>query len=146
VEHEVYSVPNENGVGRTIIKVTRPPTDRWAQHRYGLNHDVISYLMRLDKMNRLAADLDYKVIGVTTTLAATKAWPSIVTSMKHIIGEEPNPKALAFYLMALGFKDEGLNAWAHAFGFKLGDVHTGNFIETPDGRMVPIDVTVEGEC
>ena len=102
--------------------------------------------MRLDKMNWLAPDLDYKILGVTITLTSTKAWPSIVTSMKHIIGEEPNPKALALYLMRLGFKDEGINLWEHPTGFKLGDVHTGNFIETPDGRMVPIDVTVEGEC
>ncbi len=96
-------------------------------------------------MNRIAPDLDYRILGVTTTLTATKAWPSIVTSMKHIVGVEPEPKTLADYLTKLGFRDEGLNVWAHPAGFKLGDAHTGNFIETPDGRMVPIDVTVEGD-
>lgn len=146
VEHEVFLAPDKDGAVQRVIKVTRPPSGRLGQLGYGMSPDAISYLTRLDKMNRLAPDLDYRVLGVTPKLARTKAWPSLVTSMRFIDGKEPTAAALKNYLVnKLGFKDEGLNNYSHPSGIKFGDVHTGNFIETPDGRMVPIDVTVEGE-
>lgn len=142
VEHEVFLVPGAEGVHR-IIKVTRPPNRKHA-NGYGLNPDVISYLTRLDKMNQLAPNLDYGVVGVTPTLAPERAWPSLVTSMRYIFGTEPTGDELNAWMTKLGFRDQGLNVWGHPLGVTLGDVHTGNFIKTPDGRLVPIDVTIEG--
>jgi aminoglycoside phosphotransferase (APT) family kinase protein len=65
--------------------------------------------------------------------------------MTYITGFEPTADELNAFLVKLSFQDKGLNVWEHASGLTLGDVHTGNFIKAPDGRMVPIDVTVEGE-
>ncbi len=96
-------------------------------------------------MNLLAPSLDYRVLGVTPTLAPDVAWPSIVTRMAYIAGSEPTSHELNAFMVKLGFVDKGLNVWEHSTGVILGDVHTGNFIRTPDGRMVPIDVTVEGD-
>ena len=91
-------------------------------------------------MNVLAPGLDYRILGVTPR----GTWPAIVTRMRHIHGVEPSGPKLHFYMTKrLGFKDEGNNTYLHPSGIRLGDVHTGNFIQTQDGRMVPIDVTYE---
>jgi len=144
VEHEVFLPPGD-GEAWHIIKVTRPPSERWKGHGYGLNPDAVSYLTRLAKMNLLAPGLDYRILGVTPTLAPDCAWPSFVTRMAYISGTEPTADELHAYMTKLGFRDCGLNVWEHASALTLGDVHTGNFIKTPDGRMAPIDVTVEGD-
>jgi hypothetical protein len=131
---------DDRGAGCSILKVTRRPRGRSLGSNYGLNPDVISYLDRLEKMNVLAPSLRYRILGVIPL----GTWPAIVTVMRHIHGVEPSGRALNKYMTdRLGFKDEGGNSYVHASGLRFGDVHTGNFIETPDGGMVPIDVTVE---
>jgi hypothetical protein len=144
VEHRVFHVPGPTPERDYAIKVTEPPTERWNKNGYGLSADAIAYLTRLDKMNRLAPALDYRVLGVTPTIAPERAWPSLVTRMTWFHGDEPAGGELHAFLAIRGFQDRGLNVWEHSSGLTLGDVHTGNFIVASEGLMIPIDVTVDG--
>lgn len=135
VEHQAFIIPDGKD-SKSIVKVTRPG-------KYGLNdQDEIGYLRRMQEMDQLTGgNLNIKILGVTPK----GTWPSIVTKMNYIQGVEPSEEDLNAYLVSKGWEDMGFYAYRHpATGIEIYDAHTGNFIQVESGKMVPIDIMVEG--
>jgi hypothetical protein len=157
VEHNVY-LPKDQAEDeeKQIYKVTKPDG-------YGYSGgDEVAYIKYLQDLDALTGGkLNIKILGVTPT---DETWPSIVTKMNYVEGGKPgdrlfpdrpnykpNPSEREYYLRGrlindYGFKSTGFNEYTHPdTGLKIMDAHAGNFIERPNGDLVPIDVHVEGD-
>ena len=107
--------------------------------------DEVSYAKHLINLDKLGGgQLGIKILGITLNSNGT---PSIVTKMNFIEGRKPKPDELYKLMIAkYGFEDAGFNAFRHKdSGVTLTDCHAGNFILTPDGELVPIDVHLDGD-
>jgi Serine/Threonine/Tyrosine Kinase found in polyvalent proteins len=98
------------------------------------------YLRRLRLSNLIFGD-DVAFEGVLVR----KEGPSLVTSQGYI---QPHPgrfipteEEIAAFLRSLGFREAGSSMlWERDDGVELADTHDRNFIRTPDGSIVAIDV------
>lgn len=131
MEHEVYSLPEQS----RVLKITKGKA-------WGLNaHDAEGYLERLDSLNRIAPGLESRVEGIVERKDSQgRSFPAIVTSMKQVQGVHPKADKLKSYLKEKGFTDMGGHRYQNADGLTIMDAHSKNFIERPDGTMVPIDI------
>lgn len=138
-EHDVHE-DKENG---RFYKFTK------GGH-YGQNKDAHEYLERLRVANELWPELDHKVHGFVTSPADGS--PQLVTSMNRIEGSVPTAKEVEDHFRSRGWEpteddpdpDYWVWGWRHPeTGTVVGDAAPHNFVKTPDGRVVPIDVDIQ---
>ncbi len=65
----------------------------------------------------------------------------VVISQTFILGDHPAQKLIDAYMTAEGFVKTRSNDWYRVDDdLAVFDAHPGNFIATPDGQVVPIDL------
>jgi hypothetical protein len=130
-EHEVF-VPVRGRVGSRVWKITR--RDRWGLRRA----TPLEYLRRLERFD-MVSQTRVRVAGI----AVDNGMPLLVTSMDFILGS--HPPDLHDRLLQLGWEtivdpDQMLSYHHAEDGIVMRDAHPKNFILTPKGSLVPIDV------
>ena len=132
-EHEVYADPKSD----RVFKITRNGS-------FGINSDLSGYLKRLDTDQLITPVLDPKIHGVYRD---DDGQFRVVTSQAFIKGDVPTEPEINSYLTARGWEKSpgGAYGWTHSDGIEMIDAHSGNFIKTGDGHLVPIDVHYIGE-
>lgn len=130
-EHRVYLDPNSD----RIVKVTH--AGRWG----GAKDTPVGYLERLQRLEDLAPGLDIRVQGIVHN---EDGLPQIVTSMKHVAGVHPSEEVVQSKLAEMGFEKIGEGEFRdRASGQVIKDAFGANFVLTPSGALVPIDIYVE---
>lgn len=144
-EHEVYL----DAASNRYYKLTVPtypddgePLSAAKSSPFGLHKNAGDYLKAMQRQNELAPELGIKVHGVTQ---GPSGEVQIVTSANRIEGTHPSREELSEHLKSQGwqFKPGAKigNTWRDpATGAEMADAHRGNWIKTPAGKFVPIDV------
>jgi len=151
VEHDVYFPPTAKGQTQKVYKITKPGA-------HGFSGDEISYVKYIDNLNKLTGGkLGGEILGVAEQSKVEDpwvvddyleegVWPGIVTKWNYIPGKVPGPLFESKLKNTYGFEKTGLNEWTHKdTGVVLKDAHKSNFIENSKGKLIPIDVHVEGD-
>lgn len=126
-EHNVFFSADH---GR-VIKVTRPPN-------FGARGNLTSYISNIQWSNQLFHD-DILFEGVVMG----QDGPSVVISQPFIKGKSPQEGDVISWMEIQGYISVGYNMWRHPrTEVLIADAHTGNFIFTTDGFLVPIDLQV----
>ncbi len=95
------------------------------------------YLTRLHLSNDLFGD----DVWIEAVLESDDAKLLVVTSQSFITGDHPTPEEIITYMRAEGFDLTRSGDWYRAQDdIAVFDTHPGNFIRTPDGNIVPIDL------
>ncbi len=104
----------------------------------------LNYLRRLSLLNQYDPRLDIRVPGIVPGLAGSH---KIITEMAFIEGTRPRQSAIDAKLRTEGSAapDGGdmLNWKNEAMGLRMLDAHTGNWIQTLEGGLAPIDIYLE---
>lgn len=139
-EHEVF-LPASKGPEARVFKITRqimPGETRW-----GIKGDTPrEYLVRLDNLDAFS-NTHILVEGV----AIENGTPILVTSMDFIEGVHLSATKLDARLRAEGWELDGSDRDFLSYrsrGVRMRDAHAKNLIITPAGKLIPIDVIVEG--
>jgi len=131
-EHDVYFP----GDGERVVKATKRNT-------YGIMGDQTpaSYLRRQALLNHLWPELDFRFHGIAKTPGERRTG---MTSMRRIRGAHPEPTKLVEWLKDRGWKRAGISDYEHdILNIRISDAHNQNWIERPDGKMIPIDIGIE---
>jgi hypothetical protein len=95
------------------------------------------YLQRLELSNALFGD-DVRMEAVLENLQAELI---IVTSQSFIEGDHPAPEEIDAYMKAEGFVRTRSEDWYRETDeVAVFDAHPGNYIRTPEGHVIPIDL------
>ncbi len=107
------------------------------------------YLLRCGLANSVFGD-DIRLLAIAQDQAGGSDVPSIVTSQPFVIGSPPDEHEIARYLSALGFqplprathRPSGLHdVWCRREDhLVICDAVSGNFVRTPAGDILPIDL------
>jgi DNA ligase (NAD+) len=126
-EHAVFHVPEL----LRVIKMTLAPN-------FGAQGIATCYLRNLIWCNQLFADT-MCLHGVMESAEG----PRLVISQPFITGRMPLVEEIREWFTAQGYQDKGHNRWHHPVsGVEIADAHTGNFIVSESGEMIPIDLQV----
>lgn len=141
-EHDVYE-DSRNG---RYYKLTK------GGH-FGQNKDLPEYLDRHMIANELWPELGYEFHGVTQDRHTGD--PRAVVSMNRIDGNKPDQEAIHQWFQERGWvpygersespDGEDLGQWEWEdpkTGTIIKDANAGNFKETPDHKLVPIDIDI----
>lgn len=133
-EHEVF-VPENIGHPAFVWKFTRP--GRWGL----LRATPVEYLDRLDKLDKIS-NTHVLIRGIAI---ASTGLPFLVSSMDYVHGKHPGGKMLHKRLCDEGWEQiadpDNMLSYRHKIdGTTMRDAHAKNFIWTPTGKLVPIDV------
>jgi hypothetical protein len=138
-EGRVYKITYPDRFGKAYPRITGQPTFQDAT--------PLEYLVRLLLCNEVFGDdlsLEQVVIDQQHTVR-------VVTSQPLIIGTQPAEVNVHRYLYGIGFEPvEAVdrvpmtNDWyREQDSIMIFDAHGGNFIETREGHVLPIDIYVE---
>lgn len=107
------------------------------------------YFLRCGLANAVFGD-DIQLYAITQDQAGDSSVPSIITSQPFIIGTPAKAKDITIYLKKLGFESlplavhrpSGLHdVWCRRHdSLVICDAVSGNFVRTPNGDIVPIDL------
>lgn len=107
------------------------------------------YLLRCGLANAVFGD-DIQLYAIAQDQAGDSVVPSIITSQPFIVGTPAAEKEIAAYLKKLGFeplpaathRPSGLHdVWCRRRdSMVICDAVAGNFVRTPKGEIVPIDL------
>lgn len=107
------------------------------------------YLLRCGLANAVFGD-DIQLYAIAQDQAGDSSVPSIITSQPFIVGTPAEGKDIAAYLRTLGFeplpaaahRPSGLHdVWCRRLdSLVVCDAVAGNFVQTPSGEIVPIDL------
>ncbi len=129
-EHDIF----RHAITGRAWKITHP--GRWQAKQ----EPPTEYLKNLQRLTVLAPPLDIRVEGVL----AENDVPQLAISMEWINGEHPPPERFARELAARQWVRLGDTTYQHAPSrLVIRDAHKDNFILTPSGRLLPIDLTVD---
>jgi hypothetical protein len=109
----------------------------------------LQYMLRCGLANAVFGD-DIQLYAIAQDQAGDSSVPSIVTSQPFVIGMPATEKDIATYLKKLGFeplptaahRPSGLHdVWCRRRdSLAVCDAVSGNFVRTPNGDIVPIDL------
>jgi hypothetical protein len=129
-EHDVWLTGESSD--RRVTKITRG-----VSAIYGVSHSALDYFCRWSRANRVFDD-DIKIEGILPD-------GRLVISQPFVEGEVPDTKDMHRALSRTGwllYRNSG-TVWMSPDGrIVMSEVHNGNFIQQPDGSMVPIDVAL----
>lgn len=107
------------------------------------------YLIRCGLANAVFGD-DIQLYAIAQDQVGDSGVPSIITSQPFIVGTPAAKKEIAAYLKKLGFeplpaaahRPSGLHDvwWRRRDSLVICDAVAGNFVRTPKGEIVPIDL------
>lgn len=137
VEHEVI----EDCPRQRVIKITHPGqygnvgSCRWGKLEL-VQAKPLEYLIRLAHVNQLFNDLT-KIIGAIPHSSG----PRIVSTQPVLRGEKAEQEAIITWMRSLGFVAVGRKTyWNANERLAIFDVHSGNVLRIPAGRLCPIDI------
>jgi hypothetical protein len=129
-EHDIFRHP----VTGRAWKITHP--GRW----HAKQEPPSEYLKNLQRLNVLAPTLDIRVEGVLTE----DHEPQLVISMEWINGEHPTRERFELEMARRQWERAGATTYQHLpSGMVIRDAHKDNFILTPTGKLIPIDLSVD---
>jgi hypothetical protein len=129
-EHDIFREP---ATGRAW-KITHP--GRWQARQ----EPPTEYLKNLQRLNVIAPPLDIRIEGVVVEGDS----PQLVISMEWINGEHPTESWFGAEMKLRGWELIGITSYCHReTGVVIRDAYKDNFILTPEGRLIPIDLSVD---
>lgn len=126
LEHNVFFFQER---GR-VLKITKPPY-------FGNPMELGKYAL-----NALWSNL---LFGDSITFEGFLQVPdavSVVVSQPYVRGRSPSDEQIHKWFLDQHFVKSGFNKWHGPNGEVIADAHTGNFIRTRDGVLIPIDLQV----
>ena len=135
----VYKITYANRFGKAYPRIDGQPTFQDAT--------PLEYLVRLLLCNEVFGD----EIRLEQVVLDDEGDVRVVTSQPLIVGAQPTEAEVHSYLFGIGFEPveavDGVpmtNDWYRENdGVMVFDAHGGNFIQTPEGHVLPIDIYVE---
>jgi len=143
-EHVVYRSSHDPDV---FFKITHPGqaglTVVTHQNRHGEYNSAIGSAAPLEYLERMILANEVFQDAIRFEGVIEGDLPSLVISQPKLEGALPEQKEITLHLRdRLGFDRVDTLIWYRPVdGLVIGDTKRSNFIETPDGQIVPIDLT-----
>lgn len=128
LEHQVFLHPDPK-FGR-VVKLTKPPY-------FGAQMDLKKYAYNAIWSNLLFGD-DIRLEG----FLQVEGGVSVAITQPFVFGKSPTEPQIKKWFEDQGYVVCGWNKWKGRDGSIIADAHTGNFIRTNDGTLIPIDLQV----